>query len=37
MRHLNDPPPLFAGSAALLICLNTFADFAAKWKEKKDF
>ncbi len=31
------PPPLFAGSAALLICLNTFADFAAKWKEKKDF
>jgi hypothetical protein len=37
MRHLNDPPPLFAGSAALLICLNTFADFAAKWGKKKTF
>jgi hypothetical protein len=29
------PPSLLA--AALLICLNTFADFAAKWERKKDF
>jgi hypothetical protein len=34
MRHLNDPPPSLL-AAALLICLNTFADFAAKWERKK--
>lgn len=37
MRHLNDTPPLSLLAAALLICLNTFADFAAKWGEKNTF